>query len=649
MQRTGLGTHHRTGSQILFQFRLVFRSDQAGQHMSLRNRDHAPLFHARAVRSGRHIAVQAYVLNGMHLAVLRRLGAVPPVIRNGAVPHGIIPAGIRGQLAAHRAGLHPDQVVILVASVQDIPVGQSRMNLAHIGLPQGRSGAGTCGFGGQRLIVVMSHPQGARVIPGDSGEEYALLVRVGTGLAADRLPLDLGGGTGSGGHNTLEHIHNHPGRAGGEYPPAVLVLVSVPYRIPVGIGNPQYGNRLLVNAAAGKDTKGDRHLQGGNSGGAQTQAERCCVNMAVIHTHPVQEVHAPVHADHVHQRLGRSRIMRFCHGGPQGFRPGISASAVVGRPAVVSLRVLPSGNRDRHVVNHGGRAGAQLQRGCVYGDRLDGGTDRHLHVRGTVQRLPGRHFRPASHNRHQFAHAVIQHHAGRLRLNNFRIGAVGVPAAENLVGRIPERRVLGPVLQGFLDGLLDLRVNRQLDFIAAGPQLVFHRGAVRGGIRKAVHLQQDLDRFLDRVFDIVRIIIDSLRIGTRFGLQYARRCGILGGFVFFPGDELVFIHAPKHIIRPVVRHRGKIRFPVAAGIEIPPGVVIVRVVGHARQHRALAQGQLLQLLAEEAFGRDLDAVVAFPQVDGVQVGLQDFILGIFGFQLQGQVRFLDLPLVALLR
>ena len=147
----------------------------------------------------------------------------------------------------------------------------------------------------------------------------------------------------------------------------------------------------------------------------------------------------------------------------------------------------------------------------------------------------------------------------------------------------------------------------------------------------------------------MRIIIDSLRIGTRFGLQYARRCGILGGFVFFPGDELVFIHAPKHIIRPVVRHRGKIRFPVAAGIEIPPGVVIVRIVGHARQHRALAQGQLLQFLAEEAFRRDLDTVVAFTKVDGIQVGFQDFILGIPGLQLQGQVRFLDLPLVALLR
>ena len=146
----------------------------------------------------------------------------------------------------------------------------------------------------------------------------------------------------------------------------------------------------------------------------------------------------------------------------------------------------------------------------------------------------------------------------------------------------------------------------------------------------------------------MRIVIDSLGVGARLSLQHTGRRRILRGFELLAGNKLVFIHAPQHIIRPVVGHRGIIRFSVAAGIEIPPGVVIVRIVGHTGQHRAFAQGQFLQLLAEEALGCDLDAVIAFPQVDGIQVGFQDFILGILGLQLQGQVRFLDLALVALL-
>ena len=369
--------------------------------------------------------------------------------------------------------------------------------------------------------------------------------------------------------------------------------------------------------------------------------------MLVIHTQPVQEIHTPVHADHIHQGLRRSGVMGFGHGSPQGFRSDISAAAVVGRPAVIALGILPAGDRNRHVVDHRSRAGAQLQCRRVNGNRLDRGADRHLHVRGTVQRFPGRHLCPAAHNRQQFTHAVVQHCAGGLGFNDFRIGTVRVPAAENLIGRIPQRRILGPVLQGLLHGFLDFRVDGQLDVVAAGPQLVFHRGTVRSSIRKAVHLQQDLYRFLDRILNIMRIVVNPLGIGPRFCLQDIGGRRILRSFEFFPGDELIFIHAAKHVIRPVVRHCGKIRFPVVPGIEIPPGIVIVRVVCHAGQHRAFAQRQLLQFLTEEALGRDLDAVVAFPQVDGVQVGFQDFILGIFRFQLQGQVCLLDFPLVAL--
>ena len=226
------------------------------------------------------------------------------------------------------------------------------MDFAHIRLPQRCRGAGTGGLGRKRLVIVMSDPQGRGVISRDSGKEHALLVGVCAGLPADGLPLDPCAGSRTGGYDGFQHIHNQPARTLRKHPVPFLMLVSVPDHIAAGIGNAQHGDRLLVYAAVGKHAEGNRHLQRRDAGGTQAQAERRLVNMIVVNPHTVEIGNAAVHAHPRQQRLGCRRVVGFGHGRPQGFRSGISGTAVVLRPAVVPFGILPSGDGKRHVVYH---------------------------------------------------------------------------------------------------------------------------------------------------------------------------------------------------------------------------------------------------------------------------------------------------------
>ena len=397
------------------------------------NRHHTAGHRIRAVGRRRHTRFAADRHGGMHLAVHGRFGSLGPPVCHHLVSHRVIPAGVRRQLPADGAGGHLDQAVIGGIAVQDVLLVQALMNLVHIGLPQRCGSTGTGGLGGQRLIVVMTDPQGGCVISGHAGEEYALLVGVGTCFSAHNLPADLRAGTGAALHRGLQHIHNQPGRAGREHLTPVLMLMSVPDHMTGGIGNAQYGDRFLVHAAVGQCAEGHRHLQRSNTGGAQAQAEGRGIDMPVINAHPVQEVHAAFHAHHGHQGCCRGCVMGFCHGRPQGFGAYIAAAPVVLRPGIIALGIFPSGNGYWHVVYHGRGTGAQLQGRRVNRDRLDGGTDRHLHVRRPVQGLPCRHLISGTDNRFQLTRPVIQHRAGSLRLNGFGIGAVGILCPEHLV------------------------------------------------------------------------------------------------------------------------------------------------------------------------------------------------------------------------
>ena len=86
---------------------------------------------------------------------------------------------------------------------------------------------------------------------------------------------------------------------------------------------------------------------------------------------------------------------------------------------------------------------------------------------------------------------------------------------------------------------------------------------------------------------------------------------------------------------------------VGAGLLAVGRVVGRRVVQHRREHRALAQRQVLGLDVEVGAGGRLDAVGAAAEVDGVEVALEDLGLALLALDLQRQERLLDLALEGL--
>ena len=182
--------------------------------------------------------------------------------------------------------------------------------------------------------------------------------------------------------------------------------------------------------------------------------------------------------------------------------------------------------------------------------------------------------------------------------------------------------------------------------IAARAQLVFHQVAVIGGIFQVIELEQRLHHIADGVFHIIDVVIGAARVG---GLpQHCGGGGLQRGHIFLIGDKLVFVHHPQGVIRAGIGDGRVIGGFGGAGVVIAAGIVIVGIGAQPGQHGALAQGQLIQLLAEIAARGGIHAVVVFAQVDGVQVAFQNLLLAVLGFQLHGQVGLLDLALIALL-
>ena len=403
--------------------------------MSAGNHNHAAGNHIGAVAARNLSAVGAHVLGAMHLAIHSRSTPLCPPVRYRAVA-GIRIAGFRCQLAGHCAGRHFHKAVLAGIAVQNVLIRQVGMNLGHVCLPKGCCRTGTGGLAGQGLVIVVTNPNGRSIVARHAGKEHALLVGVGARLACHRLSANLGIGTGAALDGCLQHIHNHVGRGFGEDPAAGLIGVTIPDHIAFAIRNAKDGNRLLIHAAIGQHAKGHRHLQGCNAAGTQRQAKGGCVNVIVINAQPMEEVHRAVNAHHGHQGLGSRRIVALHHGSAQGFRPGVSAAAVVLGPRIFALAVFPAGNRYRHIVYNAGRTAAQLKCRSINGDRLNGRANRHLHIRCPVQGLPLGWGCSAAYDGLDFASAVIQHHRRHLRLHNLRIGAVRVAGAVHLIRRV---------------------------------------------------------------------------------------------------------------------------------------------------------------------------------------------------------------------
>ena len=98
-------------------------------------------------------------------------------------------------------------------------------------------------------------------------------------------------------------------------------------------------------------------------------------------------------------------------------------------------------------------------------------------------------------------------------------------------------------------------------------------------------------------------------------------------------DEVEILHALEDDIPPPRHVDGFAEGVVAAGI-----------LGHARQEDALTVGEVFGALVEVEPGGLDEALGAVPVVDLVEVHLQDLLLGVLLFEVQGQLGFLELAI-----
>ena len=111
-------------------------------------------------------------------------------------------------------------------------------------------------------------------------------------------------------------------------------------------------------------------------------------------------------------------------------------------------------------------------------------------------------------------------------------------------------------------------------------------------------------------------------------MGWIRSCFSLAG-----GDHLELHHALEDQVLPIAGDRG-----------FPQGVVASRGFGNSGQQGALGLGQFLRVLVEIETGGLDDAPGPIPEVDFVEIHLQNLLLGVFAFIFQGQEAFLELPL-----
>ena len=238
---------------------------------------------------------------------------------------------------------------------------------------------------------------------------------------------------------------------------------------------------------------------------------------------------------------------------------------------------------------------------------------------------------------------MIDHNGRRLRLNRFNRNAVGNRFRNNALTHVRKLRVIVPVCKTCLHRILHKRVNRRIDPIAAGPQLVFIRNAVCAGIRNAVRLHPVRNHIIHAVLDEIRHFV---HLGI-LGCFNDRHVLLHRGLILFERNLIVFIHALQNrlgscngvlFIRILI---ASVFFPII----IQTRIVSIRVLGQAGNQSAFADGQLAEFLSEIIPRGGLYAVIGSAEVHIVEIRFQDIILLHNGFKLQRKKRLLNFPLI----
>ena len=477
----------------------------------------------------------------------------------------------------------------------------------------------------------MADPDRAGEIGREPCEEHALVVRVRAGLAGDGHAVDARGAAAAALHGVHEHVHEHVGRALAEDLALALGLLGLHVQddVAVRVRDLGEGQGLLVGAGVGDGAKGLRHLAHRDAGGAQRKAGAVGVDVIRVDAHGLQVLHAVGDADHAHERVGRNRVQRGAHARAQRHHPAVGAGGEVGG---IALGRAPALDGHRQVGGDRPRRVPLVQRRPVDRQGLDGGADGHVGVRRAVEHEELRLRRAAAHDRADLAGCVVVDHAGGLGLNGLRAAGVFVRGVRQL-------RIVLPVVEHILDDVLDLRVDGGVDVVAAFLNFAADGGAVFARVLQVAVREQLRHRVVEHRFHGGGHVVQVVDRGILHHGERIRERRV----VLRLGDEPIVVHALQHVVRAVVDDAR-----LARAVVVAARVVAAGVAGDGRKGRALAQRQLRQVLVVVVLGRSLDAVVALAQGDDVEVPLQDLLLGVFALQLDGQVRLLQLALVALL-
>ena len=186
-----------------------------------------------------------------------------------------------------------------------------------------------------------------------------------------------------------------------------------------------------------------------------------------------------------------------------------------------------------------------------------------------------------------------------------------------------------------LQNLLDIHVDTQGDPVTGLP----HQGLLgrNGRVRQFLAFldQQRFGHVFNSIFDIRRILIE-FPLGS--GFPHNQRV-IQGFFIFFVRDDAVFMHGIQHSVGPVI---GGSHIALE---HVQARIVFIRALGKAGQYCAFTQAQLIQRFTEVVPGGHLDTVVGVTVENRVHVYFQNLVLVELPLQFQGQINFLDLPLV----
>ena len=450
----------------------------------------------------------------------------------------------------------------------------------------------------QRVVVFIADPHRRGILRRHAAEPDVGVRGGGTGLAGGLHARDLRAGCSTVGGDVL-HAVQHVVRGAHVLEALVRIRLVVQHHVALGVNHLRIGARAAEHAFVDEGGEAARHLAHGHAVGQAAERQRRQIDIrldgavrigAVADQLDVQLLGQEIIGFLRRQRVEHLHRDRIDRAGDTAFdrhRTAGRVAAVVHRPGVAVFILA-----QRAVVHRAARHDhALIHRRSVGGQGLKGRTGLAARIgrKGKFQ-LAGL-FAAAARDAHDVALLIRDDH-GALR-------------ALAVLLRGGEDRIVRPDL---VEDGLDLSVDGGVDGQAARVDHV-----VGHGLGIALLLHQVVDHVLDhRVREIGIGLADVLDVVLiRAVVELLGHGRVVRGLIdhalieHLTEDELLTL---LDLFRVVVH------------------VVDRRVVGQAREHRALGQRQLGYILAEVAVGRGLHAVAAVAQIDGVQVHGEDAVL-----------------------